>query len=407
MGLLDFLGVCAVLVQAHAILAFYRCLECLSTCYEFGPVYLIVFIALLAIAFIAAATLFSVCMLRMLNYIFITIPLSAIAGLFAVVHDTAPNEQVAVNPSPNGGGSAHAPIAIFVFIAILAYLELQTLDNCYAFLDVNPLAILALLGPILIAVIVIAASAILMCGSFDILSFFFLTLLSWALFPVKTALGLSPKSNGLARAPVNTTSNFMVSCDFPPHLDQLLKSKCYVHISINAPTEASFRSTPIFHILSLPDMQTAHQSPKGNDLPHDLANATTQTITEPEILLNMQLKGDDRTQLLKGNGQVPVSTNAPTAIHIIADIKPVLSQSRPRVSANTVSGTQTVAKTIPISSRAPLPVSAKMTTTTVQTVPRPNRFPFNTKLRSMSEDSKKDTARPGRLLSSTQFSRRF
>lgn len=60
----------------------------------------------------------------------ITIPLSAIAGIFALIHDTALNQQVAVNPSPNGGGSAHALIAIFVFIAILAYLELETLDNC-------------------------------------------------------------------------------------------------------------------------------------------------------------------------------------------------------------------------------------------------------------------------------------
>lgn len=72
MDLLNFLSLYAVLLQVHANLAFYRCLECLSTCYEFGPDYLIVLIvivlfALLAIAFIAAAALFSVYMLRMLN----------------------------------------------------------------------------------------------------------------------------------------------------------------------------------------------------------------------------------------------------------------------------------------------------------------------------------------------------
>lgn len=64
-----------------------------------------------------------------------------------------------------------------------------------------------------------------MYGSFNIPAFFLLTLLSWALARVKTALGLSPKSNGLARAPVNTTSNSMAVRYFPPHLDHIQPEK--------------------------------------------------------------------------------------------------------------------------------------------------------------------------------------
>lgn len=357
MGLFDFLDVCAVLVRAQATLAYHRSLLWLSSSTAFGTVCMVLIVAILLILFGIAAACLLVDLVHIL-YDFLA-PFDDEIEPDDEPDDIEPNEEpddIEPNEEPEDIESddepdntphqirpddsmevlgllsvchflAH-PFAIITIISIIAsFCDWDSFENCYDFvasnfeyLAANLLTSLAILSPV--AVTVLIAAAMLVYGLFGVLYYYCVTLPASAvkimfamILRAILATVLRPVAIFLAKVLLRVLTSLITSHDNAPDKD---------------PDED--------HLL------------QGNGLAHDTVSITSTTMVIYDIPPHLD-------RLLISNDLIPVSINAPAAIHINADVVLVLSQLQTRVSANACSVPHTVAETKLLSPRNPTDLS--------------------------------------------------